>query len=55
MDAFISEASLDRFRCACAWTASEVAKAASQGATAAIDDAFDSPTPWMRRAFGYTH
>ncbi len=54
VDAFLSETSLDRYRRACAWTASEVAKAASRGATEVIDDAFDSPTPWMRRAFGYT-
>ncbi|GJD97464.1 hypothetical protein [Methylobacterium iners] len=53
-DAFISESSLDRYRRACAWTASEVAKAASKGATSAIDEAFENPTPWMRRAFGYT-
>ncbi len=53
-EAFISEASLDRFRRAAAWTMSEVAKAASQGATEGIDDAFQDPTPWMRKAFGYT-
>jgi hypothetical protein len=50
MESFISETSLTRDRRACAWTASEVAKVACQGATEAIDD----PTPWMRRAFGYT-
>ncbi|MFF9550850.1 hypothetical protein [Methylobacterium fujisawaense] len=54
MQAFISETSLDQYRRACAWTASEVAKAASRGATDAIDQAFDDPTPWMRRALGYT-
>ena len=54
MEAFISDSSLDRYRRACAWTASEVAKAACRGATEAIDTAFDNPTPWMRRAFGYT-
>jgi hypothetical protein len=54
MQAFISESSLDRYRRACAWKASEVAKIACRGATDAIDVAFDNPTPWMRRAFGYT-
>lgn len=54
MAAFLSETSLDRYRRACAWTASEVAKAASRGATDAIDEAFDDPTPWIRRVFGYT-
>ncbi|MBK3398073.1 hypothetical protein [Methylobacterium ajmalii] len=52
--AFVSEASLDRYRRACAWTASEVAKSASVGATSGIDRAFSNPTPWMSRAFGYT-
>lgn len=52
--AFLSEASLDRYRRACAWSMSEVTKAAAQGGTAAIDTAFENPTPWMRKAFGYT-
>lgn len=53
-DAFLSEASLNRYRRACAWTMSEVAKGACKDATAAIDVAFQDPTPWMRRAFKYT-
>lgn len=53
-EAFVSEASLDRYRRACAWTTSEVAKAGAAGATAGIDRAFSNPTPWMRKAFGYT-
>jgi len=59
-EAFLSEASLTRYRRACAFTASEgrqgprkVAKAACQGATRALDRAFEDPTPWMRRAFSY--
>lgn len=52
--AFLSRASLDRYRRACAWSMSEVAKAAAAGGTDAIDRAFENPTPWMRRAFGYT-
>lgn len=52
--AFLSEASLDRCRRACAWSMSEVAKAAAAGGTDAIDAAFENPTPWMRKAFGYT-
>lgn len=32
---------------------SETAKAAKIGATDALDDAFQNPTPWMRRAFTY--
>lgn len=32
---------------------SEVAKGAASGAKDALDDAFESPTPWMRGAFGY--
>lgn len=51
--AFLSEASLDRYRRACAWTISEVAKAAKVGATEAVEDAFENPTPWMRKAFTY--
>lgn len=51
--AFLSEASLDRFRRASAWAMSETAKAAKIGATDALDDAFQNPTPWMRRAFTY--
>ncbi|GJE51446.1 hypothetical protein GOFOIKOB_4505 [Methylobacterium tardum] len=51
--AFLSETSLKRYRRACAWTMSEVAKAAAGGATAAVDEAFQDPTPWMRRAFKY--
>ncbi|SDM88761.1 hypothetical protein SAMN05216360_104151 [Methylobacterium phyllostachyos] len=54
MAAFLSETSLDRYRRACAWTASEVAEAASRGATEAINTAFDDPTPCMRHAFGNT-
>jgi len=53
-EAFISEASLKRFQRACAWTMSEVAKGACQDVTAAVDVAFQDPTPWMRRSFGYT-
>lgn len=52
--AFLAEASLDRYRRACAWSMSEVAKAAAAGGTDATDTAFENPTPWMRRAFGYT-
>lgn len=33
---------------------SEVAKGACADVTAAVDVAFQDPTPWMRRAFGYT-
>ncbi|KQU17531.1 hypothetical protein ASG63_08450 [Methylobacterium sp. Leaf94] len=51
--AFLSEASLDRYRRACAWTTSEVAKEARNRANEAVEDAFDNPTPWMRRAFAY--
>ena len=51
--AFLSETSLKRYRRACAWTMSEVAKAAAGGATAAVDVAFQDPTPWMRKAFKY--
>lgn len=51
--AFLSEASLDRFRRASAWAMSETAKAAKEGATDALSDAFQNPTPWMRRAFTY--
>ena len=32
----------------------EVAKGACEDVTAAVDVAFLDPTPWMRRAFGYT-
>jgi hypothetical protein len=51
---FLSEASLNRYRRACAWSMSEVAKAAAAGGTDAVDVAFENPTPWMRKAFGYT-
>ncbi|OHV17588.1 hypothetical protein BK022_04710 [Methylorubrum extorquens] len=43
--AFLSEASLDRYRRACAWSMSEVAKAAAAGGTDAIDAAFENPNP----------
>jgi|GEM_PF-2634051 len=52
--AFLWESTLDRYRRACAWTTSEVAKGACQDVTAAVDVGFQDPTPWMRRAFGYT-
>lgn len=52
-EAFLSQASLDRFRRASAWAMSETAKAAKEGATEALEDAFQNPTPWMRRAFTY--
>ncbi|MCJ2074420.1 hypothetical protein MKK68_01925 [Methylobacterium sp. E-016] len=52
--AFLSETTLDRYRRACAWSMSEVAKGACREVTEAIDDAFESPTHWMRKAFDYT-
>lgn len=52
--AFLSEGTLDRYRRACAWTMSEVAKGACKDVNAAVDVAFQDPTPWMRRAFDYT-
>ncbi|KST61128.1 hypothetical protein AO398_00100 [Methylobacterium sp. GXS13] len=52
--AFLSESTLDRYRRACAWTMSGVAKGACQNVTAAVDVAFQDLMPWMRRAFGYT-
>ncbi|WP_156398893.1 hypothetical protein [Methylobacterium sp. Leaf469] len=51
--AFLSETSLNRFRRASACAMSETSKAAKIGATDALDDAFQNPTPWMRRAFTY--
>lgn len=44
--AFLSESTLDRYRRACAWTMSEVAKGACADVTAAVDTAFQDPTRW---------
>ena len=53
-ETYVSQTSLDKYRRACAWTVSEVAKASSIGVTHAIEDTFDNPTPWMLRAMAYT-
>lgn len=53
-EAFIGEVGLDKYRRAAAWAMSETVKASSRGVTEAIETTFENPTPWMRKAMGYT-
>lgn len=53
MDAFLSEASLDRYRRACAWVMDESVKALAKGGNDGLDRVMDQPTPWMRKAWSY--
>ncbi|APX86019.1 hypothetical protein BV511_15710 [Methylorubrum extorquens] len=44
MDAFLSEASLDRYRRACAWVTDESVKDLAKAGIAGLDRVMDQPT-----------
>lgn len=48
---YVSEASMKRYKRACAWTMDETAKRVATRMPAVMDRVLDRPTPWMKRAF----